>query len=539
LNRLAFFGFIIASLVVGACSWTSSDSSVDTLDIGLWERPISFDPHRASSSSEKVIAALLYPGLVGLDASGKVMPALAESWDISPDGLTYIFRLADKKWSDDDRLNSEDVVLAFRRLFDGKSTPVVATQLFDAIANADMILQRKGAARPPALRNLGVRALADDIVEIKLDRPEPTFLQRLAFPQAAIVPMHVQRRLGKEMFKPRNIVTSGGYKLELDKDSQISLLRLQKANAASPSKQFNRIRFHVYKDPATALAAFTDQKIALLDVNDVPTLLLESLDRKLREQLHTEPSWSAVYLAANAKTGPMADQRVRLALAIATNQQLMIEAAFPEQQVQPLQSLIPPLLPSYGAPVQSEWINWSDAQRHVEISRLLNEAGYSAERPLRLRLLMTASDADQRIAQALQDQWGRYFVQLDVKTAKNQADILRKTKLGGIDLARFSLEQVIDSPEEFLRAFGCKTWNRLSMMICNSEADALLKQAKQLNDIVSRISQIKRAEQLLLADVPVLPLYVSARRTLVSKSIGGWVDDVSSVHPLALLVPAP
>jgi oligopeptide transport system substrate-binding protein len=189
--------------------------------------------------------------------------------------------------------------------------------------------------------------------------------------------------------------------------------------------------------------------------------------------------------------------------------------------------------------VQNEWINWSEAQRSVEINRLLNEAGYSAEKPLRLRLLVTNKDADQRIAQALQDQWGRYFIQLDMKTAKSQADVLRQARLGGIDLARFSLEQVIDSPEEFLRAFGCKTRNRLNVMICNSEADILLEQAKQLNDIVQRMGQIKRAEQLLLADVPVLPLYVPARRTLVSKSIAGWIDGAATAHPLSLLVPTP
>jgi oligopeptide transport system substrate-binding protein len=535
-QRLVIF---IASLLLGSCDWTKNDSNSDTLDVGLWERPLSFDPHRATTRAEKAISTLLYPGLVGLDASGQVIPALAESWDISPDGLTYIFRMADKKWSDDDRLDAEDVVFTFRRLFDGKSTPAAAAQMFDAIANANTILQRKGPARLPMLRSLAVRALADDVIEIKLAYPEPTLLQRLALPQAAIVPMHLQRRPNKDMFKPSQMVTSGGYKLELDKDLQISVKRLQKPAAQTTAGQFNKIQFHIFKDPALALAAFADKKIAVLDVNDVPTILLEGQDRTLREQLRSEPSWGAVYFAANVKTGPLADRRVRLALAIATNQQLMVEAAFPEQRVQPLQSLLPPLMPSYGAPVQSEWMNWSEAQRTVEITRLLSEAGYSAENPLRLRVSMTDTDADQRIAQALQDQWGRHFIQLDVKTVKSQSDVLRQAKLGKIDLVRFSKEQVIDSPEEFLRAFGCKTRNRLSMMICNSEADILLDQAKQLNDVVQRMGQIKRAEQLLLADIPVLPLYVPARRTLVSKSIIGWVDSAASVHPLSLLATAP
>ncbi len=486
-----------------------------------------------------MIAKLIYPGLVGVDASGQVVPALVESWDVSPDGLTYIFRLGDKKWSDGETLNAEDVVQTFRRLFDGKSTPAAAAQMFDAITNADFIMQRKGPARLAALHSLGVRALADTIVEIKLAHPEPTLLQRLALPQAAVVPMHVQRRLGKDMFKIDQIVSSSGYKVELDKNFQITIRRLQKSDAVAVSKKFNKIRFHVFKDAATALAAFATKKIAVLDVTDVPPLMLEGQDRKLREQLRAEPSWSAVYLAANAKSGPMADRRVRLALAIATDQQLLVEAAFPEQRVQPLQSLVPPLLPSYGAPVQNDWVNWSENQRNVEVTRLLTEAGYSAEKPLLLRILLTSADADQRIAQALQDQWSRFSVQLEIKIVKNQADVMRQAKLGGVDLVRFSLEQVIDSPEEFLRAFGCKTRARLNMMICNSEADALLEEAKQLNDIVQRMGRIKRAEQLLLSDLPSLPLYAPARRTLVSLSVAGWVDGAASVHPLTTLAPAP
>ncbi len=539
MKRLRVLWLIVATFCLAACSLTGDDNRNDTLDVGLWERPISFDPHRAVLRSEKMISMLLYPGLVGVDASGQVIPALAESWDVSPDGLTYIFRLGEKKWSDGETLNSEDVVQTFRKLFDGKSTPSTAAHMFDSIVNADLILQRKGAGRLLALRTLGVRALTDTIVEIKLSYPEPTLLQRLALPQAAVVPMHVQRRLGKDMFKIGQIVSSGGYKIELDKDLQISVRRLQKPGSAVASKQYNKIQFHVFKDAATGLAAFATGKIAVLDVSDVSPLMLEGQARKLREQLRAEPSWSAVYLAANVKSGPMADRRVRLALAIATDQQLLAEAAFPEQRVQPLQSLVPPLLPSYGAPVQNDWVNWSENQRNVEVNRLLTEAGYSAEKPLVLRILLTNGDADKRVAQALQDQWSRFSVQLDIKTGKNQSDVMRLAKLGTVDLVRFSLEQVIDSPEEFLRAFGCKTRAHLSLMICNSEADGLLREAKQLNDIVQRMGRIKRAEQLLLSDVPALPLYAPARRTLVSKSVVGWVDGVASVHPLSVLVPAP
>jgi oligopeptide transport system substrate-binding protein len=530
---------MVAILCLAGCRWTGNDKSSDTLDVGLWERPVTFDPHRATLRAEKMISMLLYPGLVGVDASGQVIPALVESWDVSPDGLTYIFRLGNRKWSDGQTLDAEDVVQNFRQLFDGKSSPAAAAQMFDAIANADLILQRKGPARAAALHTLGVRALADNIVEFKLSHPEPTLLQRLALPQAAVVPFHVQQRLGKDMFKINQMVSSGDYKVELGKDFQISMRRLQKADAIAVRKQFNKIRFRVFKDAATALNAFATKKIAILDVSDVPPLMLEGQDRKVREQLRAEPSWSAVYLAANVKSGPMADRRVRLALAIATDQQLLVEAAFPEQRVQPLQSLVPPLLPSYGAPVQNDWINWSENQRNVEVNRLLTEAGYSAEKPLLLRILLTNSNADQRMAQALQDQWSRFSVQLDIKIGKNQADVLRMARLGSVDLIRFSLEQVIDSPEEFLQAFGCKTRPRLSLMICNSEADVLLEEARRLNDIVQRMGRIKRAEQLLLSDLPALPLYAPARRTLVGKSVGGWVDSVASVHPLNALVPAP
>ncbi len=293
------------------------------------------------------------------------------------------------------------------------------------------------------------------------------------------------------------------------------------------------------KDATTALAAFAQGKIALLDVSDMPTRLLEDQDRKIRDLLRAEPSWSTVYLAANVKTGPMADGRARLALAIATNQQLLVETAFPQQRVQPLLSLLPPLLPSYGAPAQADWINWSDQQRDVEVNRLLVEAGYSQARPLRLRLLITEIDADQRIAQALRDQWSRFGIQLDVHRLKGDSAVLRQARLGGYDLVRLGLEQHFDSPEQYLRAFSCKNGTRLAMMICNSEVDALLDEASLQNDTVQRTGRVKRAEQLLLGDLPALPLYVPARRTLVSDSVSGWVDNPAAVHPLGALTRTP
>jgi oligopeptide transport system substrate-binding protein len=523
-----------AALLLAGCGLTGDDSSSDTLDIGVWQRPASYDPHRAASKTEKMIAPLLFPGLVSQDASGQVMPALAESWDISPDGLMYIFRLQDRRWSDGEVLNAEDVVASFRRLFDARAVPAASARTLSAMAGAEAILQRKASNR-----SLGARALADNVVEIRLAHPDPAFLQRLAMPQSAIVAVHTARRLGKAMFKPGQMVTASSFKVEPEKNAIIEIAQLaSKPGGDLPEGSFHRLRLHLLKEPAAAVAAFSDKTLSIVDATDMPAALLEGQPRALREQLRAEPSWNTLYLAANVKTGPMADGRARLALAMVTDQQLLVEAAFPEQRVQPLQSLLPPLLPSYGAPVQSDWANWSDAQRDVEVSRLLTEAGYSASKPMQLRILMTQSEADARVVQALQDQWSRHGVQIEIRTAKTQADVLRQAALGGFDLVRLSFEQNIDSPEDVLRSFGCKTRGRLQMMICNSEADSLLQEAVALNDTVQRIGMIKRAEQLLLSDVPVLPLYVPARRTLVRKSVSGWVDGAAGVHPLAALKPA-
>jgi oligopeptide transport system substrate-binding protein len=533
LKRRLYLAIVIAWL--SGCGLVGDESGGDTLDVGVWERPASYDPHRARSQTEKMIAPLLFPGLVRFDASGQVMPALAESWDISPDGLTYIFRLQDRKWSDSETLNAEDVVASFRRLFDARAVPTTFVRALTAIVGAEAVVERKASPR-----TIAVQALADNVVEIKLAYPDPAFLQRLALAQAAIVPVHSAARLGKAMFRPGHMVTAGAFKVEVEKSGVIQLLHASdKPGGDAASGKFNQLRLHVLTDPAATLAAFADRKIALVDATNVPTGLLEGQDRRVRDELRAEPGWGTVHLAANVKSGPMADGRVRLALAIATDQQLLVEAAFPEQRVQPLQSLLPPLLPSYGAPVQSDWANWSNEQRDVEVTRLLTEAGFSADKPLTVRILTIESEADERIVQALRDQWSRFGVQIDARTKRTQADVLRHAALGGIDLARISFEQSIDSPEDFLRNFGCKARGRLTMMICNSEADSLLKEAVAVNDTVQRIGLIKRAEQLLLADVPVLPLYVPARRTLVRKSIVGWVDGAAGIHPLAELKPAP
>src|ERR1044072_2655894 len=92
-----------------------------TLNRGNGAEPDSLDPHFAGAQAEENIQHDLMVGLTTLDAAGHAIPGMAESWTVSPDGLTWTFRRRRALWSDGRPVTADDFDFAFRRLLDGKT----------------------------------------------------------------------------------------------------------------------------------------------------------------------------------------------------------------------------------------------------------------------------------------------------------------------------------------------------------------------------------------------------------------------------------
>lgn len=169
--------------------------------------PDSLDPQVYDVGFVDHISRDMFLGLT-VDEGASIVPGAAERWSVSTDGLTYVFTLRKELvWSDGAPLTADDVVFSFRRLFDAKIHSPNAFQVAH-MKNAAAVFA--GKAKP---ETLGVRAIDPRTVEMKLEAPNPNWLDLMAQPYFAPLPRHVVERFGKDWTRPENIVTSGAFTL--------------------------------------------------------------------------------------------------------------------------------------------------------------------------------------------------------------------------------------------------------------------------------------------------------------------------------------
>jgi oligopeptide transport system substrate-binding protein len=510
----------LLSITTG-CKPTPQRLEPQQIRYGVWSAPTTLDPRNVATPIDALVVSALFTGLVTTNAQGEIIPGIAQSWNVSQDGLSYIFKLRRSTWSDGTPLEAEDFVFALRRLL---GTPNNLNRLdFAALANAEAIMA--GRMRSSTL---GVRALTPDVLEIRLDRPLPALLALLAQPAAAPVPRHIIKRYGQNWARAGRLVGNGAYLLQavqIPKNGaeQLQLAVNPKFYAVEP-EMIASITLQVMPDPATALAAFQKGQLDVLDGSLLPLdLPAEIVTRNVRQ----DKQWGMRYVLFNHARGPLANAAVRRALLLALS-------SHPENMPDRVDGLIPQNLPSYPTPARPDWADWDTAQRMQEAQRLFIEAGYSMAAPLKLVLQTTNRVDDAALLATLKAQLVGYPVMLEHK-ATTEALHFQALRRGDFDLARRTWVPGIDMPESFLGLFKCNARPLNYGRSCNPEADALLVEAQRVPDPAARARLLQKVEARYLEEGVALSLAPPLARTLLQDKITGWADTPSGIHTLRWL----
>ncbi|MEC7290881.1 MAG: ABC transporter substrate-binding protein, partial [Pseudomonadota bacterium] len=197
LNRLFAGTAIACALALTACGGGGGGGD-DTLTLrrGISAKVDTLDPHRSSAAWENIVIGDMFLGLTQHTADGQVIPAMAESWTTSDDGLVWTFTLRDTTWSDGTPMTADDFVFALRRIQD----PAIASQyssLLYIIKNAQPL--NEGRIEP---EELGVRAVDDRTLEITLEEPAPYLLGLLTHYTTFPVPKHIVEQYGEAWVQP-------------------------------------------------------------------------------------------------------------------------------------------------------------------------------------------------------------------------------------------------------------------------------------------------------------------------------------------------
>ena len=498
-SQFAAIALVICCLLIFGCSRSSSTDS-NTLNFLLESMPTNLDPRIGTDAFSEHLDFLMFDSLLQRDDHLDLAPDLAEKWEM-PDAQTYVFHLRhDVKFSNGQPLTSADVKFTF-----------------------DSIIS--GAIRTP---KRGAYALVDSItapdpytVIFHLRAPYASFPLNLTRQAVGVVPQNsgpdfAQHPIGTGPFRFVSLAT----------DENIILDRNPNYFAGAPSLE--RIRFRIVPD-ALVRALELRKGSGDIEVNSLPPDTVAALARDPNLEVTRSPGTALAYISFNFDDPILAHRRVRQALACATDRQSLITYLL-RGYARPADSLLPPNHWAYDGNVAHYDFDPARA------NSLLDAAGFPrGPDGIRFHLeLKTSTDESTRLlAAALQDQWHRVGVQLDLRSlefATFYSDITR----GSFQLYTLRWLGANLDPDSFEYVFSSKKTppagaNRGHFR--NPQLEVLLDEARVITDRAKRKEILSQIQQLVATDEPYINLWYydnisvhSRRITNIQLSPGGDFD---------------
>jgi oligopeptide transport system substrate-binding protein len=491
---------------------------------GNLSEPKDLDPHVVTGVTEFNIISALLEGLVGenpVDLSPE--PAAAERWTISDDGTVYTFFLrGNGRWSNGDPVTAGDFVFSFRRMLaPGMGSPY-AYMLY-GLKNAEAF--HRGAGTNAAA--VGAKALDSGTLELTLEAPVPHFLSLLAhhswFP---VHPPTVLRfgkadEIGTPWTQPGNYVGNGPFVLVAWKPGNCIEVRKNALYWDSGAVSLSGMRFYPIGDHKIEERAFLAGQLHI--TGTVPIDRIEYYRKNRPDILRLDPYLGTYYYLLNVTKPPFDDARVRRAFSMAVDREQIVRFITRGGEA-PAFFFTPPDTDGYTC-------RSSIGGSIDEARRLLAEAGYPGGSGFpRVSVLFNTSEAHARIAQAVQQMW-RQNLGVDVELLNMEWKVyLDQTQSLKFDVARAGWIGDYADPNSFLDMWVTGGGNNRTGW-SNRDYDALIRQAAGTLDTSARMDLFQRAEAILLAEMPVIPLYFYRSKALIDGAVKGWNPTILDHHP--------
>jgi oligopeptide transport system substrate-binding protein len=423
-------------------------------------------------------------GLVGFDASGQIEPALAQSWTVSDDGLSYIFRIGRLQWSN--------------------GRPVTAQQVAARLQAAGSRASR--SELKPLLGAIAeILAMTDRVIEIRLKSPRPNFLQLLAQPEMAII---------------RNSEGTGPYVAEEAGEGVVRLRRRAIEEEQADEQGAAAPEIILRGEPAPMAVARFERGLAALvlggTAGDLPIARAADLPEAA---LRFDPVSGLFGLAFTRPAGWLEEPETRRALSMAVDR-AAIAAAIGAPDLSPRTSLLPSGAAELPNPAQPAWAADSLPARRAAAAQIVARLG--GEQPPTVRVAMPDLPGYRLIFAYLRRDWRAIGVEAERVAPGERADLVLLDEVAPAPLAAW-----------YLRHFTCE-----SSRVCSSQADALLETARNTLSMAEREQLLANADRLLTEAVPFIPLTAPVRWSLVSPRLTGFRTNMFGRHFAGDLVAA-
>lgn len=471
------------------------------------------DPALDGGPEAAALLRNLFEGLMTEDATGAPIPALAESHAESDDGLTHTFRLRPAVWSNGDPVTAGDFVFAWRRVADPETAGAAWFPALMNVENAALIA--RGEAAPDSL---GISAPDDRTVEVRLTRRMPGFLAALSHPATFPVPESVVRALGADWTAPGNLVGNGAFLLQAQDPAAGVALAKNPLYRDADSVVMQTVRGVVENDVNAALSRYLAGE---LDLAPAPPGQFPQLRAEYPDQAVAVPLLCTyAYVLNLSEKGPQAlkDPRVRQALQLGLDREGIVDRVLQGGQA-PAWTWTPPGIDGFTPPDLPAAAMTPD-DRMAEARRLLAEAGFNEETPLRLTLQYNSDETHRRIAQAAQQAWRAVGIETGLNNLDWKAHETRMQN-GEFQIARYGWCGDYNAPPAFLDWFTAQDYGGWA----NADFAALMDAAAVADDAAPLYAL---AEEIIATEIPVLTVYHYAAPRMIRPEVRGF----STANPM-------
>jgi oligopeptide transport system substrate-binding protein len=628
---------VASALLLAGLSFSATSSKPADVRILNAVEPETLDPQQLTSSAGRRIVSALFEGLTRTDAKSlEPAPGVAESWEISDDGLRYSFQLRpDAHWSDGSPLGPRDFVYSWRNLlapetaakyayvlhsvrgaralntFDGlarsiektievalaaelpkaRSAPLSAQawraltarlpvheclqhsedarlrDLLDVVPDSvsaerleqfiaalpDEARRLRAAAEDARARfgtSLGVYASGPHTLVVELEAPTPYFLEITSFYPSFAVPRHTLEKFGSTWFLPEHIVSNGPFLLERWRVNDRIRLRKDPNYWGQAEVRAQAVEYYPIENVTSALNLYLTHEANWLPAF-YPTDLVKEL--KARPDFYTHAGFTNYFYRLNTQRPPLDDARVREALNLAVDRQVIVDEIMGLGQL-PALHLVPPGVPGYEQPESHIRLDVGRAQK------LLAEAGFPGGQGFpTLGILYNTADMHKRIAEVLSDQL-RQNLGIEVRPYNqewqsylatwraDQYDIARGSWIGDYLDPNTFLDLLVTNGPNNHTGFSSPTYDALlraaSNMVRFAEQPerllAKLEQPSRIRELLQRRATatsgaerrrlLEQARSMLLAEAeailvqdefPILPIYYYVNTSLIAPGLRG------------------
>ena len=533
---------IAGAMALSGCGGSKSGSakSGDTtqaaagkkiLTIQLGPDVESIDPALNSAVDGANYILFAFDNLLKMDKDGKVVPGLAEKYEVSDDQLTWTFHLRDGlKWSDGSALTANDFVYSWQRLVDPNVAAPYAQTVLGMVEGYDDAVGKPDAdgntTVDPDPTKLKVEAPDDKTLVVHMAKPTPYFDKLAAFASLSPVKKEVvEANPDGWSIDPKTYVSTGPFKLTGWEPGSYLMFEKNENYWDADSIKLDGIKCLLMQDQNATFSAY-ESGDALM-IKDVPTQEITTL--KDRSDFHIDPILGTYYLDLNTTLDEFKDPKVREALSLALDRKYISETITAGTYT-PASGFVSEGVTDWNGTAwqdnitdKSAYINIDDhAGNLAKAKELLKEAGYENGVGLP-EMVYSTNDASyhKKIAEYLQQAWGELGLKVQVNIVEWKS-FTPQRRSGNYQIARDGWVMDYNDPSNILELALTGNGNN-NAKYSNPEFDALMSKAATEKDPQTRFGYLHQAEDFIMKDTAMVPLlYYNDFYLQSDKITGSW-----------------